>query len=76
MRPDRYKTVEQYLYSHKILQVVFCYYSYIWAVELLRGVAPSTAGSEVTVSPSVFFGISPVSTRDSEGPADWSRSHP
>jgi hypothetical protein len=76
MRPDRYKNVEQYLYSHKILHAVFCYCFYIWGAQLLRGVAPSAAGSETSGSPSVFFGISPVSVRDAEGPADWSRSHP
>lgn len=31
-------SIRQYLYWHKILQIIFCCYLYIWAVQLIKGV--------------------------------------
>jgi hypothetical protein len=64
--------IEKYLYCPMLLQVIFCFCSYVWAEKLIRGVllciSPSTAGTEALGSPSIFTGVSSVSTRDCKGP--------
>ena len=56
------------------LQEIICYYIHIWAAQLVRDysiwVFPSVAGSRAWESPSVFSGVSSVTTRHAEGPGD------